>query len=769
MPSTSSESTLAVSQNIILRSGQGSNLLVRTIHEHFLTSTHVEDLLSTISPARDGLSDALGIAPVFGAVQTQQLSMYAPDHMQREGRRKLEALAFATSTAALVVFVDRTAKGADSSRVNLKGKKGKDKRRGRAILNNLLLGQDIPPITRKFVVEAEVLSTALHADLDLRISQSADALSLLTGKRSGADDTATRIVKYLQSTMLVQDVDPEALRDVIRSESVKGSMPDASEGLRKGVLQGWLALAIAVHTEKLQSLDRARTIDTTATSREELDTLSRMVDEGQQISQAQARRYKSDLKTSEHRPTSTVLDSLRTSIVSSALNDPSSLYRLPFFRAIFATEDSNSDVERFWADAPTLPSATTVTDSNNMSSFNEAQANIIRRALSASDNDRILVVHGPPGTGKTSAIANLCAAAADSRPVWVLAQSNAITWAAAARLLLSGFDGFRLLVSKDSRQYTTLYPQLEPYVMSSEQALTQSEADTLASNGVRVVVCTLAKLADPKIRALKEVIPVQTVVIDEAGQLDVNDLIPLIRIHSRTLARLVFVGDEKQLPPFQQNNVETLRTIFDIAHLQKHRISLDFEYRMPHIIADFFSRCVYDHLLLRSENTQGSWRACRFVDIEPTITARMNKEQYRQARIDYEQEAVIMAARRHTREGLNFKIIADIEGNRVALSKKLHSAGLATSLCVTINSFHGSEVDHAIIYLGRAWKVDPRDERRAAVMLSRCRVSMLICTSRSYLRDRAQGTLPAKLADECGQRGWITWNDFVDEKWALEV
>ena len=39
--------------------------------------------------------------------------------------------------------------------------------------------------------------------------------------------------------------------------------------------------------------------------------------------------------------------------------------------------------------------------------------------------------------------------------------------------------------------------------------------------------------------------------------------------------------------------------------------------RMPHIITDFFSRRMYNGEFSRLERSEGSWRACRFVDVAP--------------------------------------------------------------------------------------------------------------------------------------------------------
>ena len=261
-----SEKTFAVAQEIITRYGQGSQLLVRSVHEQFLTSVHIGDLISTISTSRDRLSDALGVAPVLTRAQPQQLSEYAPQHLHREEGRKLQALIFATSTAALVVFLDRTSKGVDTTgRVNLKGKKGKDKKRGRTLLSNLLLSQDTPPIERKFAIDAEALTASLYTNLDLRISQLADAVSLSRPRRT---DPATRLLLHLQETMPTHDIKAGALRDVLAEEELAEQVTVDADTISKAVLRAWLAYTLATHASKHDALQYARAVDSTASSKE---------------------------------------------------------------------------------------------------------------------------------------------------------------------------------------------------------------------------------------------------------------------------------------------------------------------------------------------------------------------------------------------------------------------------------------------------------------------------------------------------------------------
>ncbi|VDB83226.1 unnamed protein product [Peniophora sp. CBMAI 1063] len=684
MQSPASESSFSVPQNIITRSGQGSDLLVRTVHEHFLTSGHIKDLVSTISPTRDGLPDALGVAPVFVHPPSQQLSKYAPRDLHRGAERKLHALVFATSTTALVIFLDPSLKGSDTTgRVNLKGKKGKDKTRGRVLLRNLLLSQDTPPIERKFAIDADALTGSVYANLGLRVAHLADVSSVSAApSQSHGRDIFSRVLAHLRANMANQDVDPKALQSALTNETQVQQLTMDHPVIRRAVLQAWLARAIAVRAGQTEALGHVRVVDNTATSEKELDALSRIFHEGQQDGSGAA------------------AGSLRMKIISNALVDPSSLYSIVLFRAIFSPDAPvHIKTDDFWRAAPALPPSAIV---ENVSNVDDAQTNIVRRALDENDTNRILLVHGSAGTGKTTTIAALCAAAAATRSIWVLTPSDVVAWAAASRLLSSGFRGFRLLSGGNAR-YEALYPGLKPYRLTADECSTSSDVELLTSDGVRVIICALASVTDRQLRQLKKALPVQTVVVDGADQIDLNDYIPLIHGHSSTLARLVFVGDMEQQP---SRDAPSVRSIFDVAHFQEV-LKLDVQYRMPHTISDFLSRHGYNDSIVHSpHNTSEPWLVCRFVDVPPKAATANSKKKSRSGdteaprRLPHDEEAVIIAAERYSREGLNFRIVADSERTRDILAEKLKEAGLSPFLCVTMQDLNGGEADHIIVFLG---------------------------------------------------------------------
>lgn len=77
-----------------------------------------------------------------------------------------------------------------------------------------------------------------------------------------------------------------------------------------------------------------------------------------------------------------------------------------------------------------------------------------------------------------------------------------------------------------------------------------------------------------------------------------------------------------------------------------------------------------------------------------------------------------------------------------------------------LNSFNtiGNEEDHIIISLVRSDKIGfLQNIRRTNVMLSRCKKSMVICTSRTFLEGIAASSLMGTLATVLGEQAWLKY------------
>jgi regulator of nonsense transcripts 1 len=83
--------------------------------------------------------------------------------------------------------------------------------------------------------------------------------------------------------------------------------------------------------------------------------------------------------------------------------------------------------------------------------LNTSQCDAVKHMLSSANDSRITLIHGPPGTGKTTVIATYVhfAISQGQRGIWLTAQSNVAVKNIAEKLSDSGFMNWRLLVSKD--------------------------------------------------------------------------------------------------------------------------------------------------------------------------------------------------------------------------------------------------------------------------------------------------------------------------------
>lgn len=64
--------------------------------------------------------------------------------------------------------------------------------------------------------------------------------------------------------------------------------------------------------------------------------------------------------------------------------------------------------------------------------------------------------------------------------------------------------------------------------------------------GSRVILCTLSMLSNERIGTITQLVPLQTVIFDEASQVEIGDYMPLLVRFRPMLCKLVFIGDDKQ-------------------------------------------------------------------------------------------------------------------------------------------------------------------------------------------------------------------------------
>lgn len=110
-----------------------------------------------------------------------------------------------------------------------------------------------------------------------------------------------------------------------------------------------------------------------------------------------------------------------------------------------------------------------------------------------------------------------------------------------------------------------------------------------------MVLCTLSMLSNPRIGLFTSKVPIHTIVIDEASQIKISDYLPALRAFP-SIQKLCFIGDDKQckfcpycytglfddidnllVPPYGQESIEEIQSIFEISHLRSQALFLDMQ------------------------------------------------------------------------------------------------------------------------------------------------------------------------------------------------
>lgn len=173
---------------------------------------------------------------------------------------------------------------------------------------------------------------------------------------------------------------------------------------------------------------------------------------------------------------------------------------------------------------------------------------------------------------------------------------------------------------------------------------------------------------------------------------------------------------------------------------------------MPNAIGDFISRKVYKGKLKTCHPNAVSL-PCRFVNVE-----RGQEKQSGKSWINpLEARVVVQLAGVCQVKGLDFRIITPYDAQRSLIERELQSAKVSHEDKVfNVDSFQGNEAEHIIISVVRSNKLGfLNNQRRTNVMLTRCKKTMDICTSRAFITGPAESTLIGKLATALGPQAWV--------------
>ncbi|TFY60455.1 hypothetical protein EVJ58_g5145 [Rhodofomes roseus] len=449
----------------------------------------------------------------------------------------------------------------------------------------------------------------------------------------------------------------------------------------------------------------------------------------------------------------------RESIVLSVLQQKLFFFQQPLARKIF---DPSS------ARRTRVPSSSDYEFHLGDRVLNESQTVAVDLIVSENPDDQIVLVHGPPGTGKTSVIAasviDMTEEPQKTYNIWLVAQSNVAVKNIAEKLASVDFFDFKILVSVDFHfdWHEHLYTKIESNVIRSDSFADNDLGTERLLSGSKVILCTLSMLSTHRLLAsgYTRLVPVETVIIDEASQIELGDYLPLLGRFGHSIKKLVFIGDDRQLAPYGQDDLGNLPSIFELQHLRQDALFLDTQYRMPAPIGRFISKHVYDNRLKTIHSTI-SRRSCVLIDVCHGKETKTGHSWTNRAEAD----AIVVVARKFHAEGKTYRVITPYDAQRNLLERRLKEAKLPwENKCFNVDSFQGNEEDYILISVVRSDKTGfLSNMRRTNVMLSRCKCGMIICTSRAFMAGKAQSSLVGKLAQEWAD-GWVSWRDTLQGK-----
>ncbi|MGZ6366378.1 MAG: AAA domain-containing protein, partial [Ktedonobacteraceae bacterium] len=271
------------------------------------------------------------------------------------------------------------------------------------------------------------------------------------------------------------------------------------------------------------------------------------------------------------------------------------------------------------------------------SDFNVEQNQAVERAMQMKD---YLLIHGPPGTGKTSVIAEIVKRyCAQGQRVMLAAFTNQAVDNMLKRLNAEGVHDFMRLGSARNVDNAIADRLLSRLVGQNLKYVDTLEAVQDLLRSVPIVASTTATWSSDRYSppALNEVgenkgtasLQFDVAIIDEAGQLTVPAILGALRFAKR----FILVGDEKQLPPLvlskKASEAGLSESLFSILKFRDYGYtkngiqsasscaSLKVQYRMNKWISHFASKVFYDGQLIPHPSVANS-----LLNVEPSKLTR---------------------------------------------------------------------------------------------------------------------------------------------------
>ena len=281
--------------------------------------------------------------------------------------------------------------------------------------------------------------------------------------------------------------------------------------------------------------------------------------------------------------------------------------------------------------------------------FNEQQNLAVERAMQMQN---YLLVHGPPGTGKTSVIAEIVKRLCQQgQRVMLAAFTNQAVDNMLKRLDKEGFHNYVRLGNDRSVHEDVRERLLKELVKPKEATSDQGDSLTVTLppgvyevlRNTPIVASTTATWSSEKYSpqaferggdtATGSFLQFDVAVIDEAGQLTIPAILGALRFAKR----FILVGDEKQLPPLVLSKeaaeqgladslfgfLKRLDDSYKKTHLEAVSacVPLEVQYRMNKWISNFSSKVFYQGQLMPHSSVANRILALKAVGTEPVIEA----------------------------------------------------------------------------------------------------------------------------------------------------
>lgn len=391
--------------------------------------------------------------------------------------------------------------------------------------------------------------------------------------------------------------------------------------------------------------------------------------------------------------------------------------------------------------------------------LNESQAEAARKATG---ENPFVLIHGPPGTGKTRTLIEITQRLIEEgNRVLACAHSNQAT-----DNLLVG-SSTPEMPDIDSLHYETFGGMVKMARVGSgskSKVVNDRYADRNPdkANVVGATMSAAATFDDDEF---------DVAIVDEASQAS----IPATLIPFSKAEKIVLAGDHKQLPPYtatERGDKEMVISLYE--HLineygEAAATMLRTQYRMNEHIADFPNKQFYGSRLETAEQNR-DWTIDDLDSVHAVQVAGEEKQTFGYSyRNEVEAKEVVnevMELRKHEVGSDNIGIITPYTGQIGAIEEALDDAGISESIKVdTIDSFQGSEREAIIVSLVRSndehsigFLGQPEEgPRRLNVAMTRARKRLVLIGDWTTLCGSEENPHEtyAALRQWLAERGWI--------------